>query len=238
MIAGKTESEIILMSNNERSKWYKMILPDEKEEAMKIMRNVKRAKLSMANTGENNPMYGISIIHTEGTKAKMSSSKMGKNNPMYGKKRPLHSKRISGENNPAKQPEVRYKISTSHTDPEYRDRHSGKNHWNWKDGASFEPYCLLFNNEKREEIRNKYGRVCIVCGRSTLQNMDKNGKWIGRLDVDHVDENKMQGCDNWEWRLAPLCRSCHSKMYNRQLHLLLQLLLINNKLKQINLEVK
>ena len=108
----------------------------------------------------------------------------------------------------------------------------------WKDGASFEPYCPLFNNKKREEIRNQYGRACIICGKSTLQNMSKNKMyWLGRLNVDHVDENKMQGCDNWEWRLVPLCHSCHCKMNNAQTHLLLQLLLINNKLEQINLEI-
>ena len=80
----------------------------------------------------------------------------------------------------------------------------------------------------KEQIRNLYGRVCVVCGNSALQNKR-------RLDVDHVDENKMQGCDDWEWRLAPLCQKCHGSMNNKQNHLLFQLLLLHNKQEEINM---
>ena len=32
-----------------------------------------------------------------------------------------------------------------------------------------------------------------------------------KLDVHHIDYNKGQGCSEHEWRLIPLCRSCHIK---------------------------
>lgn len=100
---------------------------------------------------------------------------------------------------------------------------------NWQDGASFLPYCSKFTQEKREKIRNKYNRVCVVSGISALQNGS-------RLCVDHLDENKMQGCNGIKWRLAPLSRKAHSKMQKEQNHLLLELLLCRNKRAEMNYE--
>lgn len=242
MIAGKTESEILAMNLWARCRWYKTILPKEKEEAMRIIKIGMKIKMKGAwtperrdeqrarMTGKNSPTKRPEV------RAKLSLSKMGDKNPM--KRLDV----ISKHKKIMKSQDYRDKLKAGWT-PERRIEHSipriGKNHWNWQDGKSFEPYCILFDFKKKEEIRNKYGRVCIVCGKSTLQNVSKDKTyWFGRLDIDHVDENKMQGCNNWEWRLVPLCRVCHAKMQDRQTHLLLQLLLINNKLEQINLEVK
>ena len=97
----------------------------------------------------------------------------------------------------------------------------------WKGGTSFLPYCHLFNKRKREEIRNKYLRTCIVSGISALQNGQ-------RLCVDHVDENKMQGCDGIPWRLVPLSRCIHGRMVTPQNHLLLELLIYGNKQLEMN----
>lgn len=103
----------------------------------------------------------------------------------------------------------------------------GNGHPQWKNGASFEPYCFKFNLEKREEIRNKYNRVCVVSGVSALQNGQ-------RLCVDHVDENKMQGCDEIPFKLIPLSQKVHGMMNNQQNHLLLELLLYGNKRAELN----
>ena len=117
---------------------------------------------------------------------------------------------------------------------EFRQKVSARNQnislGEWESYVSFGPYCSKFNFRLKEYIRNLYGRRCIICGKSAFQ--DKR-----RLCIDHVDENKMQGCNNWEWRLALLCRSCHGKMSIKQNHLLLWLLLINNKKEEINLEM-
>lgn len=81
--------------------------------------------------------------------------------------------------------------------------HTGKNHPNWKDGASFEPYCHRFNDGIKEKVRNYYGRRCFKCGKTEEENNE-------RLCVHHINFNKNQGCDGEKWGLIPLCRSCHS----------------------------
>jgi len=46
-----------------------------------------RVKQSVANKGENNPMYGKKREHSEETRAKQSAANKGENNPMFGKAR-------------------------------------------------------------------------------------------------------------------------------------------------------
>lgn len=82
----------------------------------------------------------------------------------------------------------------------------GKNATNWQGGLSFEPYCLKFNEEFKEYIRNKFGRVCFLCPKTEAENGRK-------LDVHHVNYNKNCGCDNDETcQFVPLCRSCNGKV--------------------------
>jgi len=74
----------------------------------------------------------------------------------------------------------------------------------WQGGKSFEPYCSLFNNKKKEEIRNRDNRICQLCGKSEIHN----GK---RLAVHHIDSDKMQGCNGKKWELTALCCSCNGQ---------------------------
>lgn len=74
----------------------------------------------------------------------------------------------------------------------------------WIDGRSYEPYCELFNNKLKEEIRNRDNRVCVLCDKSEILNGQ-------RLSVHHIDGDKMQGCSGKKWHLVTLCRSCNSK---------------------------
>lgn len=78
---------------------------------------------------------------------------------------------------------------------------------NWQGGISSGQYCTKFNNMIKEEIREKYGRACLICGKTEGENGRK-------LDVHHIDYNKEQGCEEHKWKLVPLCRSCHSKTSN------------------------
>lgn len=41
--------------------------------------------------------------------------------------------------------------------------------------------------------------------------------------------NKDQGCNDHDWNLVPLCRSCHSKTYNDVWQSRIEYLLNNNK---------
>lgn len=100
---------------------------------------------------------------------------------------------------------------------------SGKNHYNWQGGISYGKYCPLFNEKKKEEIRNQFYRKCLLCDKTE----EENGK---KLDVHHFDYNKGQGCNGHEWRLVPLCRSCHMKtgrnreLYERRIKIILEVI--------------
>lgn len=80
---------------------------------------------------------------------------------------------------------------------------SGKNHPNWQGGISFKPYCVNFNNKIKELIRKEFNRKCFLCG---VLEKEHNKK----LSIHHIDYDKNQGC-NRDWKLIPLCNSCHSK---------------------------
>jgi NADH:ubiquinone oxidoreductase subunit E len=172
-----------------------------------------RAKISEAKRGENHPFFGKK--HTEETKAKMSKAHKGKKlTPETRAKMSKVTKKRWED------PKERVKISAGL---------QGVTLEQWSGFATEQPYCHLFNKPLKEHIRNRTNRVCAVCGKSALQNKT-------RLSVHHLDENKMQGCDDWEWRLAVLCRNCHRKTHNGH-GLLLRLLLLNNKKHQTNLSV-
>ena len=67
-------------------------------------------------------------------------------------------------------------------------------------------YCEKFDEACKERIRKKYGRLCYVCS----MDEEKNGR---KLDVHHIDMNKDQGCNGHEWKLVPLCKTCHGKSH-------------------------
>jgi len=155
----------------------------------------RKAKHNEFMMGENNPMNRPEVA------AKQSAAQMGENNHNYGKAfseetRAKMSVSKMGENNPMKRPEVRAKIK-------------GENNSSWKGGISFLPYCPKFDNLLKEQYRNLYGRICGYCGKSELENGC-------RLSIHHIDGNKMQGCDDHDWVLIPLCRSCNSKGFERK----------------------
>jgi len=89
----------------------------------------------------------------------------------------------------------------------------GKNSRNWQGGKSFEPYCPKFNEKKKEEIRNQYGRKCYVCDKlesEQKKEQKERGKRQFRLSVHHTDSDKEQGCNGKVWKLVPTCIHCHN----------------------------
>ena len=74
IIAGKTHSEILLMTSQQRYLWYKTILLEEKERAMQIVKDAKRVRM----TGENNPAKRLDV------RIKLSAMQMGENNSFFG----------------------------------------------------------------------------------------------------------------------------------------------------------
>jgi len=224
----------------------------------KIQKNLwqdpkKRQKRSESMRGENNPNYGKK--NSEETRRKISEALLEKyrrekhpnyrrieeKNPNYGRKRSEETRRKISEGNRGKtlSEKTRRKLSeaalgrkhSEETRHKMSEARRGENNWNWRGGISFDPYCPRFNYRRKEITRNKYARICVKCGKSALQNGQ-------RLSVDHVDENKEQGCNGHKWQLVPLCKSCHSEFSNMQKHLMLSLLLLKNEKAELNMEVK
>lgn len=84
----------------------------------------------------------------------------------------------------------------------------GEDHWNWKGGASFEPYPPEFNEKLKEKIRERDGYMCQNCGMHQSECRMKFGK---KLSIHHKDENK-ENCS--EENLVSLCAKCHSGIHN------------------------
>jgi hypothetical protein len=82
-----------------------------------------------------------------------------------------------------------------------KSRYGGSGNPNWNGGTSFFPYPFVFNNDLKEYIRNKFGRICVGCEKIET-DFDK------RLDIHHIDYNK-QNCS--ESNLVPVCRTCNGK---------------------------
>ena len=126
-----------------------------------------------------------------------------------------HKKDISIATKKGMTLEVRKKLSKSLTGRKLSKEHlknrieaqSGKNHWNWQDGKSFEPYPLGWTNTFKEQIRYRDGYKCQVCGCPEVENGRK-------LDVHHKDYNK----NNLDSKnLVSLCKSCHMRTnFNRE----------------------
>ena len=86
----------------------------------------------------------------------------------------------------------------------------GENNPCWRGGVSFEPYCDKFTLKLKQQIRDLYNNCDFISGLPDyICNVMRNGK-ARKLDVHHVDSNKMQGCDSIEWKLVPLSRKNHS----------------------------
>ena len=133
--------------------------------------------------------------HSAGTKRKLSLAKLG-------------------DENPAKRPEVRKKISKimkgKHTSPSTefkKGQNLGEKNVNWNNGSSFEPYGIAFNNQLKAYIRWMDNHTCQQCGITQNQLNYK-------LHIHHIDFNKK---NNTIQNLISLCRTCHMQTnYNRQ----------------------
>jgi hypothetical protein len=84
-----------------------------------------------------------------------------------------------------------------------------ENNANWQGGISFEPYCILFNNEFKERVREFWGRKCGISGTTEKENGLK-------LSVHHVNYDKQSCCNTTVPLFIPLSREYHNKTnFNR-----------------------
>lgn len=149
--------------------------------------------------------------HSIEAKEKISRANKGREGKNLGRKHtPAELKKMRRYKHTV---EAKRKIGRSLKGRKLTDAHKRKiseankaeNNHRWQGGISFEPYCHKFNNKIKEEVREKYGRTCLLCGKTE----EDNGR---KLDVHHVDYNKEQGCNGYNFYLVPLCQECHGKI--------------------------
>lgn len=195
----------------------------------KIVSKETRLKMSKIHKGRKHTdetKQKISDSHknrppvSKETGRKISESLTGRTSPLLG--RPIseeHRQKISdanqGENNgfygKHHSKKTRRQISATKRCIAYDE---------WESFAKEYSYCPKFNEKCRESNREKYGRKCFLCGK----NEEENGT---KLSVHHVDMNREQGC-GYEWKLVPLCASCHGKAHSKQWKSRIEYLLRND----------
>lgn len=140
-----------------------------------------RKQMSISHTG---------LLQPEKVRQKISKSQFGVNNSFYG--------RVHSDYNKQKWSEEK----TGDGNPMFGK--NGKNSPNWKGGVSFDPYCYKFNNNFKERVREYFNRHCFIC--------NKREEDLGyKLDIHHVNYDKMTCCNDIKPLFVPLCRSCHMK---------------------------
>jgi hypothetical protein len=82
-----------------------------------------------------------------------------------------------------------------------RGEYLGEGNPAWRGGTSFHPYPVEWNEQLRESIRERDGRVCQMpgCGKTEEENGEK-------LHIHHIDYDK-SNLD--EYNLISLCMPCH-----------------------------
>jgi len=105
------------------------------------------------------------------------------------------------------------KITSEKTRRKQSEANRGEKSYLWQGGKSFEPYGVEFNNQLREQIRNRDGYRCQECFRHQDELFTKTGRRY-KLIVHHIDYNKR---NNNLSNLISLCRNCHAQtMFNRE----------------------
>lgn len=136
----------------------------------------------------------------------MSEGHMGLNNWMKGKKqnketieKARKTKLLGYQTGRIKPWNKGLKMSKEYCEKLSKIRR-GELNANWKGGLSFQPYNKEWNNNIKQNIRNKYNYKCKICG--------NYGNTVHHIDYDKYNCN--------ENNLVNLCNKCHSKTnFNR-----------------------
>jgi len=136
---------------------------------------------------------------SEETKKKFSEAKKGKKYHL-GKKHSEESKKKIGLAQKGKKlsEETKRKMKLN-------PNRSGKGHYNWQGGKSFELYSINWTETLKRSIRERDKYTCRIC----LEQQTDEVFLVHHIDYDKKNCNT----DN----LITLCRRCHTKTnYNRE----------------------
>jgi 5-methylcytosine-specific restriction endonuclease McrA len=162
----------------------------------KIFSPETRLKISESNKRRHGSLKLKGIPRTDDVKKRISESKKGIPRPRDVVERVAASHRGK-------------RLSEQHKQ-KIRDSHLGERCYLWQGGASFEPYCLKFNNGFKRRVRAYWGDLCFECGTPGWANFTKKGK-LRKLIVHHIHYDKKMCCNGSPRDVILLCQSCHSK---------------------------
>lgn len=146
--------------------------------------------------------YPDAVLTSEGTRQKISEVTSGENSGSYGKE--AWSKGLTKETNDSLKKMSEALLGEKNGNYGKGYLMAGENHPNWQGGISNLPYCEKFDDDLKERVREFFNGCCYVCGVGQSE--------LGyKLDVHHVNYNKMVCCNDVKPLFVPLCRSCHMK---------------------------
>ena len=159
---------------------------------------------------EYKEQFPDALVISEGYRKKLSESRLGIPSPFKGKHHTEDSKQLIREGHLGMKysEESKQKMSDNHPDvsgekhPMYGKRGEGTS--NWQGGISYLPYCIKFDDDLKERVREFFDRKCYICGK----NEEENGQ---RLSVHHVNYDKMMCCNDVKPLFVPPCKKCHAK---------------------------
>lgn len=154
-----------------------------------IVSEETRRKLSISHMGHKS--YTRSAEH----RSRLSEARKGKHVIWSDEARKRNSERRRKHSD-----QTKHKIAVTKI---------GSKNPSWRGGVSFAPYCPRFNNAFKENIREKFGRKCFVCGAPEGET---------RHPVHHIDYNKNSICNGKEWAFVPLCRRQHNNSNVHRFH--------------------
>jgi len=114
-----------------------------------------------------------------------------------------------------KDPEIQAKMQAGVR--KYQETHPGP--WedaygalnpNWKGGIAYEPYSADFNEHLKEQIRQRDGFQCQLCGITQDEHIQQHNK---RLAIHHIDYDKKNSKPS---NLITLCIACNSRANGRR----------------------
>lgn len=155
---------------------------------------------------------------TPETIRRMSIASRRPRGPMPEAQKKNLRKANKGRKRGAPSDEVRRKISVTKTGVGFTEEHrrkisaslQGIDYVDWTGYVDDNKYCHRFNSKLKKHVRMKYDNRCVVCGMTEEECKLIYGEV---LSVHHVDRNREQGCNGYEWKLIPLCKQCHGKSH-------------------------
>jgi len=162
-----------------------------------------KEKIRKAHLGRSHP-WQVGIPLSDEHKENIRKSRLGSSSWNKGLNLSDEHKRKIGESNTGKI------ISRESIDKALETRKLNnypvlENNPNWKGGISYGNYCPKFNKKFKENVRNFFGNVCVICGKTKEHNSNYE------LAIHHVNYNPYSMCDDSPKMFVPLCIGCHNK---------------------------